>query len=99
MTIELENLGPGRFFLYGRADVTNVARMLADGREQFIGLDDISVDLEQADCGNTAGLALLIEWSTWCRSYDIKLKYRRPPKDLLEMVRINDVAEVLTFSR
>ena len=98
MTIELENLGRGSFLFYGRADVTNIARMLADGTEQFIGLDDISVDLEQADCGNTAGLALLLEWSTWCRSYGIKLKYRRPQEDLLEIVKINDVDDVLPFS-
>ena len=98
MTIELENLGHGRFLLYGRADVTNVGRLLADGREQFIDQDEISVDLEQADCSNTAGLALLIEWSTWCQSYGIRLIYRRPPEDLLEIVRINDVDEVLPFS-
>ena len=98
MTIELENLGRGRFLLYGRADVTNVGRLLADGRDQFIGLDDISVDLEQSDCSNTAGLALLMEWSTWCQSYGIKLMYRRPPEDLLEIVRINDVEEVLSFA-
>lgn len=99
MTIELENIGTGKFSLYGRADITNVGRLLADGREQFIGLDDVSVDLEQSDCGNTAGLALLLEWSTWCRSYGIRLKYRRPPEDLLEIVRINDVDEVLLFSQ
>jgi len=98
MTIELEHLGRGRFLLSGRADVTNVGRLLADGREQFICQDDISIDLEQSDCSNTAGLALLIEWSTWCQSYGIKLIYRRAPEDLLEIVRINDVAEVLTFS-
>ena len=97
MTIELEDLGHGRFSLFGRADVTNVGRLLAEGRDQFIGLDDISVDLESADCGNTAGLALLIEWSTWCQSCGIKLMYRRPPEDLLEIVRINDVEEVLPF--
>jgi len=99
MTIELENLGSGKFSLYGHADVTNVARLLADGREQFIGLDDISVDLEMADCCNTAGLALLLEWSTWCELYGIRLKYDKPQDCLLEIMRINDVEQMLSFSR
>lgn len=99
MTIELDNLGSGRFSLYGRADVTNVARLLADGREQFIGLDDISVDLKMADCCNTAGLALLLEWSTWCELYGIRLMYNRPQNCLLEIVRINDVEQMLSFSQ
>ena len=98
MTIELENLGSGRFSLYGHADFTNVARLLADGREQFIGLDDISVNLEMADCCNTAGLALLLEWSTWCNLYGIRLIYIRPQNCLLDIVRINDVEQVLSFS-
>ena len=99
MTIELEILGHGRFSLYGHADVTNVGRLLADGREQFIGLDEITVDLELADCCNTAGLALLMEWSTWCQSCGIKLTYEKPHEDLLEIVRINDVEEVLPFAQ
>ncbi len=99
MTIQLEDLGHGRFSLFGRADVTNVGQLLADGREQFIGLDGISVDLEKADCCNTAGLALLMEWSTWCQLCGIKLIYEKPRDCLLKIVRINDVEQVLSFSQ
>ena len=63
LTIQTEFLGHGKFSLLGHANVANVGQLLVDGREQFIELDDITVDLEQADCCNTAGLALLLEWS------------------------------------
>lgn len=99
VTIELEELAPGSFSLIGRADVTNVGRLLADGRVRFICLDEVTVNLEQADCSNTAGLALLMEWSTWCSLYGISLIYEKPPGDLLDIVRINDAEQVLSFSR
>jgi len=98
LRIEEEFLGHGKFGLFGRSDMTNVGQLLAEGREQFIGLDDITIDLGQADCCNTAGLALLMEWSTWCQSHGIRLKYDQPRQELLEIVNINDVAEVLPFS-
>ncbi len=98
LTIQWECLGHGRFSLFGRANVANVGRLLADGREQFIGLDEITVDLEQADCCNTAGLALLLEWSTWGQLHGIKLIYEKPQDCLLKIVRTNDVAQMLAFS-
>lgn len=98
LSIQEEFLGHGRFSLNGRADVANVGQLLVEGRDEFIGLEDITIDLDQADCCNTAGLALLMEWSTWCQSQGISLKYDRPREDLLEIVRINDVEEVLPFS-
>jgi len=98
LKFQLKCLGHGRFGLFGRSDMTNVSQLLADGRDRFIGLDDVTVDLEQADCCNTAGLALLMEWSTWCESHGIRLMYDKPRAELLEIVRINDVEEVLPFS-
>jgi ABC-type transporter Mla MlaB component len=99
LKFQLKFLGHGRFGLLGRSNMTNVRQLLADGRDQFIGLDDVTVDLDQADCCNTAGLALLLEWSTWCRSHGIRLIYDKPREELLEIVKINDVEEVLPFSQ
>ena len=53
----------------------------------------------KADCCNTAGLALLMKWSTWCQLYGIKLIYEKPQDCLLKIVRINDVEQVLSFSQ
>lgn len=98
MNGELETLGHGFFSLYGQADASNVGRLLTDGREQFIGLDEITVDLELADCCNTAGVALLMEWSTWCQSCGIKLTYRNPQDKLLDMIEMSGVEQILRFS-
>ncbi len=98
LKMQQEFLGHGRFGLFGHSNMTNVGRVLADGRDEFVGLKDITIELDQADCCNTAGLALLMEWSTWCQSRGIRLMYDKPQEELLEIVRINDVEAMLTFS-
>jgi len=98
LNVGLNYHGHGNFSLSGRADFSNVGRLLVNGQQQFIDHKVIAVDLAEADCANTAGLALLMEWSTWCQSTDIKLVYKRPHHSLLEMVRIGDVEQMLPFS-
>ena len=98
LDVGLNNHGHGNFSLSGRADLTNIGPLLANGQQQFIGHKEITIDVADADCANTAGLALLIEWSTWCQSNRIKLLYKKPQDNLLEIVKINDVEQVLSFS-
>ncbi len=98
LNVGLNYQGHGNFSLSGRADFSNVGRLLANGEEQFIDHKVITVDLVEVDCANSAGLALLMEWSTWCQSNGIKLVYKRPQHTLLEIVRINDVEQMLSFS-
>ncbi len=98
MDVGLNYHGHGNFSLSSRADFSNVGRLLVNGQEQFIGHKEIAVDVAVADCANTAGLALLMEWTTWCQSNGIKLVYKRPQPTLLEIVRVNDVEQVLSFS-
>ena len=98
MNVGLNYHGHGNFSLSSRADFSNVGRLLVNGQEQFIGHKEITIDVADADCANTAGLALLIEWTTWCQSKGIKLVYEKPQDNLLEIVRVNDVEQVLSFS-
>ena len=98
MDVGLNYHGHGNFSLSSRADFSNVGRLLVNGQEQFIGHKEITIDVSGADCANTAGLALLIEWTTWCQSKGIKLVYEKPQDNLLEIVRVNDFEQVLSFS-
>ncbi len=98
LNVGLNYHGNGNFSLSGRADFSNVGRLLVNGQQQFIDHKVLAVDVAEADCANTAGLALLIEWSTWCQSNRIKLLYKKPQDKLLEIVKINDVEQMLSFS-
>lgn len=92
-------LGHGVFSLSGRTDFANVGHLLSDGKNEFADHEMVTVNIEAADCANTAGLALLMEWHTWCRLSNINLVYANPGEKLLELVSINDIAQILSFSR
>ncbi len=98
LDVGLNYHGHGNFSLSNRVDFSNVGRLLVNGQQQFIDHKVLAVDVVEADCANTAGLALLMEWSTWCQSNGIKLAYKRPQHNLLQIVRINDIEQMLSFS-
>ncbi len=98
MTWSLLNLGAGRFELSGQLDVSNVGDALFTGQNEFVHHDNISIDLAEANCANTAGMALLLEWSTWCGARGKKLAYVEVPARLFELARLNDVEQLLRLS-
>lgn len=91
----LTKLGNGCFRLRGRLDLACAGRVLVAGQKLMRGHEDICIDLQQADCANTAGLALLVEWSTWCAAQGRTLRYRHPADKLLDLIAVNGVGELL----
>jgi len=94
----LTDLGDGRFILCGRFNLSNVAEALPTGHRDFNHYDNIIIDLDQADCASTAGVALLLEWSTWSRANGKRLSYANAPANLIALVKLNGVEELLKIS-
>lgn len=99
MESSLEHHGDGRYTLSGHSDYKNIGRLLLHGQQQFVDHKDITIDIAEADYANTPGLALLMEWSTWCLAMDINLLYENPPAKFMEVVTVNNVEQILSFSR
>ncbi len=95
MTVSLINCGQGTFALRGRLDLTNIGEILFAGQSQFDDYENITVDLDDADCASTAGLALLIEWSTWSAAHGKKLAYENAASNLLVLIEVNGVLKLL----
>ena len=98
MSYSLLSLGDGRFELSGRLDLSNVGEALFAGQNVFAHHGTISVDLAAADCASTAGMALLLEWSTWCAANAKRLVFVAVPGRLVDLARLNDVEQLLHFS-
>lgn len=98
MNAKIDHHDNGCFNLAGRIDFENVGPLLTDGQIQFTGHNKVVIDLTNADCASTAGLALLLEWSTWCQAQAIKLRYKNPHKKLHEIIKVNDLGQMLSFS-
>ena len=60
--------GPGRFELSGDVGFADAARLLASGDAAFAGLERVEVDLARVARVDSAGLALLLEWSLAARA-------------------------------
>ena len=94
----LTDAGGGAFELRGRIDFSNAGIALSTGRSCFDRHDSITLDIAQADCASTVGIALLLEWSTWSNSNGKRLFYKNVPGNFIDLARLNDVEDLMELS-
>jgi phospholipid transport system transporter-binding protein len=87
--------GPGRFALSGDLSFDDAARVLADGDTAFASLGSVEVDLAGVGRVDSAGLALLLEWSTSAREAGRAMCYRNLPPAISALAGISEVTELL----
>ena len=95
---DLAATGPGRFVLSGDVGFADAARLLAAGDAAFAALQRVDVDLAGVTRVDSAGLALLLEWSLAARDADRVLRYLNIPPAVASLAGISDVAELLAPS-
>ena len=98
MSVSLIDRGQGSFALRGRLDLSSIGEIVFMGQKQFENHEDLTVDLGEAECASTAGLALLMEWSTWSVVHGKKLVYKNAASNLLELIEVNGVHKLLQVS-
>ena len=98
MSVSLVDRGQGSFALHGRLELSSIGEILFTGQKQFENHEDITVDLDEAECASTAGLALLMEWSTWSVAHGKKIVYKNASSNLLDLIEVNGVHNLLQVS-
>lgn len=91
----LASLGPGRWALSGDLLFDNAMRLLAEGEAAFGAELQAEIDLSQVGRVDSAGLALLLEWSVAARIGGRTVVYRNAPPILSALAGISDVAELI----
>jgi phospholipid transport system transporter-binding protein len=91
----LRAAGAGRFALAGEVGFDDAARLLSEGDAAFGSLPVAEIDLAQVARADSAGLALLLEWSLAAASAGRELRYRNVPPAIASLAGISDVAELL----
>jgi phospholipid transport system transporter-binding protein len=89
--------GPGRFTLAGEIGFEDAGRLLAEGDAAFAGLASAEVDLANVERFDSAGLALLLEWSLAAREAGRTVRYRNLPSAASTLAGISDVTELLSL--
>lgn len=94
----LTQAGPGSFGLSGEVGFEDAARLLEEGERAFAHLQEVEVDLAGVTRADSAGLALLIEWSLAARDAGRRFRYRNVPAGVASLAGISDVSELLSPS-
>lgn len=91
----LEAAGEGRYLLQGDLGFLTVAAVLENGEREFAGRQRVEVDLSRLTDADSAGLALLIEWTRSARAAGRDIVFRGMPARLEAIARISGVADML----
>lgn len=92
---KFETLGAGRFSLTGSLTFETVTAVLEASKELFDDSPAIRLDLSNVVEGDSAGLALLLEWINWAKAYGREIRYFGIPAPILAIARISEVEELL----
>jgi len=91
----LEPLGEGRYSVAGELGLASAAAMLAAGRAAFAGQPRVDVDMSQVARADSAGLAVLIEWTRLARLAGMQITFHALPARLSALARIGGVDQLL----
>ena len=87
--------GDGRLAASGPLDFATAAAALRAGLGLMTGDRAWSIDLSGVTAGDSAGLAVLVEWISAARERGTSVRYESVPAQILAIARISDLEELL----
>ena len=94
-TCSIEAVAPGRLAVRGELDFDTAPAALARGLELLGSVPDCEIDLSGLSSGDSAGLAVLIEWLASARRRSASLRYTGVPAQMRAIARISDLEDLL----
>ena len=92
----INKLDEHHFQVEGELNFATVPELLQSMLSQFPATgSEVQIDLEAVTRGDSAGLALLVEWLRLAQERDITLQYHNLPSQLREIARISDLLPLL----
>ncbi|MBL8265858.1 lipid asymmetry maintenance protein MlaB [Steroidobacter sp.] len=92
---KLEALGNGRFKVYGALNAETVTDLLKRSEAEFRGAAALDIDLANVPEGDSAGLALLIEWLRLAQQNKQTIHFNNVPAQIAALARISEVEKLL----
>jgi phospholipid transport system transporter-binding protein len=92
----IEPAGAGRLAASGELAFETAAAALAAGLGLIRPGEPCTIDLGGISAGDSAGLAVLVEWLSAAQARGSALAYERVPAQILAIARISDLDGLLT---
>lgn len=94
-SFSIERVAEDRLAVSGELGFTTATEALKAG-QRMIGSQPCTIDLARVTEGDSAGLAVLIEWIATAEARGARLRYENVPGQILAIARISDVQDLLT---
>ncbi|HWK49496.1 MAG TPA: STAS domain-containing protein [Steroidobacter sp.] len=91
----LEALGNGRFKVFGALNAETATDLLKRSDEAFKGATALEIDLANVPEGDSAGLAVLIEWLRLAKHRQQTIHFKNVPEQIAALARISEVENLL----
>jgi Predicted NTP binding protein (contains STAS domain) len=91
----LEALGNGRFKVFGALNADTATDLLKRSDEAFKGATALEIDLAEVPEGDSAGLAVLIEWLRLAKQRRQTIHFKHVPEQIAALARISEVENLL----
>lgn len=92
---KLEALGNGRFKVFGALNAYTATDLLDRSNEAFKGATALEIDLANVPEGDSAGLALMIEWLRLAKQRQQTIQFKNVPEPIAALARISEVEKLL----
>lgn len=92
---KLEALGNGRFKVFGALNADTATDLLKRSEAAFTDAVSLEIDLSNVPEGDSAGLALLIEWLRLAKQHKQQITFQNVPEPIAALARISEVEKLL----
>lgn len=91
----IEKVGPGRLAASGELGFATASDALRAGLPLIAPGQSWTIDLAGVGAGDSAGLAVLVEWLSAARAAGTTLRYEGVPRQILAVARISGLENLL----
>ena len=94
---KLEVLTDGQLRLSGTVNFRTVPGLVVDSQNLFKNANGLEVDLADVNRADSAGVALLIEWTRRAQKVNEPIRFINIPSQMLAIARLSGVDEMLSL--
>ena len=91
----IEQAGPGQLVASGELSFEMAAQALRQGDELIRREPTWVIDLARVESGDSAGVAVLVDWLATAKARGGSVTYRGIPAQMLAIARISDLEDLL----
>ena len=95
-SIRFEDLGDGKFSVHGELTFLTATDALEQSKDLFADHARIELHMSEVTDGDSAGLALLLEWVNWAKNYVREIRYVDVPDQIVAIAQISEVDDMLS---